>query len=137
MRKRVQDWIEQYKYMDWAVLYMRMFAGAMMLLHNIGKMQDYNEIITSYPSFLYINNAAVFVVVTVLEVLLAVLIIMGLWVRMAALLMSLGIVLVMAWSNFTTGTLEFVWLGVYVFLVISGGGIYAFDQVLSPSKRQN
>ena len=36
--------------MDWAVLYMRLFAGGMMFFHNIGKIQDYNEIVTSYLS---------------------------------------------------------------------------------------
>lgn len=79
--------------MDWAVLYLRLFTGASMLFHNIGKIQNYNEIISSYPSPLYINPPAVFVIVTVAEALLAVLIIMGLWVRMSALVMSLGILL--------------------------------------------
>ena len=68
--------------MDWAVLYLRLFTGASMLFHNIGKIQNYNEIISSYPSPLYINPPAVFVIVTVAEALLAVLIIMGLWVRL-------------------------------------------------------
>jgi hypothetical protein len=70
--------------MDWAVLYLRLFTGASMLFHNIGKIQNYNEIISSYPSPLYINPPAVFVIVTVAEALLAVLIIMGLWVRHVA-----------------------------------------------------
>ena len=110
--------------MDWAVLYMRLFAGGMMLFHNIGKMQDYNEIVNSYPSFASAGSAATCVVVTVAEVLLAVAIIMGIWVRMSALILSLGILLMFAWGGFGAGELEFVWLGVYVFLIISGGGEY-------------
>lgn len=86
--------------MDWAVLYMRLFAGGMMLFHNIGKMQDYNEIVNSYPSFASAGSAATFVVVTVAEVLLAVAIIMGIWVRMSALILSLGILLMFAWGGF-------------------------------------
>lgn len=89
--------------MDWAVLCLRLFTGASMLFHNIGKIQNYNEIISSYPSLLYINPPAVFVIVTVAEVLLAVLIIMGLWVRMSALVMSLGILLMFAWGGFGAG----------------------------------
>lgn len=134
MGKRIQDWIEQYRHMDWAVLYMRLFAGGMMLFHNIGKIQDYNEIVTSYPSFLFVGSAAVFVIVTVVEVLLSVLIIMGLWVRMAALLMALGIAAMLVWDGFGAGEPEFFQLGVYVFLVISGGGLYGFDTALSPAK---
>lgn len=136
MRKRIQDWIEQYRHMDWAVLYMRLFAGSMMLFHNIGKMQDYNEIIESYPSLLYIDNAAVFVIVTVAEVLFAALIILGLWVRMSALILALGILLMFAWGGFGAGELEFVWLGIYVFLIVSGGGLFAFDTAITPSKRR-
>ena len=143
MGKRIEDWIGQYRHMDWAVLYMRLFAGGMMLFHNIGKMQDYNEIVNSYPSFASAGSAATFVVVTVAflgmmtkyaEVLLAVAIIMGIWVRMSALILSLGILLMFAWGGFGAGELEFVWLGVYVFLIISGGGLYAFDTALTPAK---
>ena len=136
MGKRISDWIGQYRCMDWAVLYLRLFTGASMLFHNIGKIQNYNEIISSYPSPLYINPAAVFVIVTVAEALLAVLIIMGLWVRMSALVMSLGILLMFAWGGFGAGEPEFAWLGIYVFLIVSGGGLYAFDAALTPSDRK-
>ena len=63
--------------MDWAVLYMRLFAGGMMFFHNIGKIQDYNEIVNSYPSFAFAGSPAVFVIVSLVEVVLATLIIMG------------------------------------------------------------
>lgn len=136
MGKKLEQWLEQYRCMDWAVLYLRLFTGAAMLFHNIGKMQNYNEIIDSYPSLLYIDPAAVFVIVTVAEVLLSVFIIMGLWVRMSALLMVTGILLAFAWGGFGAGALLFVWLGIYVFLVISGGGLYGFDEVLFSSRRR-
>lgn len=132
MEKRIGEWIEQYRHMDWAVLYMRLFAGGMMLFHNVGKMQDYNEIVNSYPSFALVGSAAVFVIVTVVEVLLAVAIILGLWVRLSALIMALGILMLFAWGGFGVGELEFVWLGIYVFLIVSGGGLYAFDAALAP-----
>ena len=134
MGKRIGDWIEQYRHMDWAVLYLRLFAGGMMFFHNIGKIQNYNEIVNSYPSLLHMGSAATFVVIALVEVLLAVLLILGLWVRQAALLMALGILLMFAWGGFGAGELAFVWLGIYVFLIISGGGLYAFDAALAPAK---
>lgn len=135
MRRKIQDWIEQYRCMDWAVLYLRLFIGGIMLFHNIGKIQNYNEIINSYPSLLYIDSSAVFVIVTVAEVLLSVLIIMGLWVRFSALLMALGLIFMFAAGM--ASELEFVYLGIYVFLIVSGGGIYAFDAAMNPSKSRN
>lgn len=131
MGTKIQQWIEQYRHMDWAVLYLRLFAGGMMLFHNIGKIQNYNEIIDSYPSLFYISPPAAFVLTTVIEVVLAVLIIIGFWVRISALVMSLGILLMFAWGGFGAGELEFVWLGIYVFLIVSGGGLYAFDKAMA------
>lgn len=81
MEKRIGERIAQCRHMDWAVLYMRLFAGGMMFFHNIGKIQDYNEIVNSYPSFAFAGSPAVFVIVSLVEVVLAALIIMGLWVR--------------------------------------------------------
>lgn len=137
MRRGIEQWIGQYRCLDWAVLYMRLFAGALMLFHNIGKVQSYNEIIDSYPSVLFLSGAAVFVFITVAEVVLAVLIMTGLWVRMAALILSLGIFMRLLWGGFGDGEQEIVWLGIYVFFILSGGGLYAFDRMASPAKREN
>lgn len=132
MENRIREWIGQYRHMDWAVLYMRLFAGGMMFFHNIGKIQDYNEIVNSYPSFAFLGSAAVFVIASIVEVLLATLIIMGLRVRTAAILMALGILLALLMGY--AGESAFVWLGIYVFLAISGSGLYAFDAALFPRK---
>lgn len=137
MGRRIEAWIEQYRCLDWAVLYMRLFAGAMMLFHNIGKIQTYNQIIDSYPSVLFLSGAAVFVFITVAEVVLAVLLILGMWVRMAALILSLGIFMRLIVGGFGQAEQEFVWLGIYVFFILSGGGLYALDRVASPLKRNN
>lgn len=55
---------------------------------------------------------------------------------MSALVMSLGILLMFAWGGFGAGEPEFAWLGIYVFLIVSGGGLYAFDAALLPSDRK-
>lgn len=135
MRKRIRDWIEQYRCMDWAVLYLRLFAGAIMLFHNIGKVQSYNEIIDSYLSLPYMGQAASFVCVTVAEVLLAAALIVGFRVRIAAALLTAGILFRIVRSGFGDGEETFVWLGIYLFFVISGGGYFAFDEVMPPKKR--
>ena len=125
--------------MDWAVLYMRLFAGGMMFFHNIGKIQDYNEIVNSYPSFAFAGSPAVFVIVSLVEVELATGKFLGCWVgvRASAIVMAAGILGVLLWGAPGFGTLAFTWLGVYVFLAMSGGGLYAFDTALFPAKRKN
>ena len=105
MGKRISDWIGQYRCMDWAVLYLRLFTGASMLFHNIGKIQNYNEIISSYPSPLYINPPAVFVIVTVAEALAHPSWCMGAKVTIdSASLMNKGFEVIAArWSSWVSG----------------------------------
>ncbi len=136
MKTRISDWVARYRSMDWAVLYMRLFAGGIILFHNIGKLQNYNQIIDSYPTLLQIDPAAMFILVAVAEVVLAVLIIIGLWVRLASLILSLGLFFMLVWRGLGTGDALFVWVGIYIFLFISGGGIYSFDWFISASGRK-
>lgn len=135
MKKSIRDWIEQYRCMDWAVLYLRLFAGAIMLFHNIGKVQSYNEIIGSYLSLPYLGPAATFVFVTVAEVLLSAALIVGFRVRTAAVLLTAGILFRIVRSGFGDGEEVFVWLGIYLFFIISGSGYFSFDEVMPPKKR--
>lgn len=136
MGKKIERWIAQYRCMDWAVLYMRLFAGGVMLFHNIGKMQQYDQIIGAYPSILFFSPTTVFVAIAVAEALLSVLIILGLWVRAAALVLSLGIGAMIVWNGCAEATRDFLWLGIYVFLILSGSGLYGFDEVLFASARK-
>ena len=106
-----------------------------MMFHNIGKIQSYNEIIESYPSLPHISPAASFVFVGVAEVLLAVALIVGFRVRIAAIVLTLGILFRIVRSGFGDGEQVFVWLGIYLFFAISGGGYFSFDEVLPPKKR--
>ncbi|MFR6634338.1 MAG: DoxX family protein [Alistipes onderdonkii] len=109
--------------MDWAVLYMRLFAGGMMFFHNIGKIQDYKrdrQLVSLFrirrqpgrirhrfagrsgarhPD----NHGSVGTGIG-----------QSSWRRE-----SLRVLL---WGAPGFGTLAFTWLGVYVFLAMSGGG---------------
>lgn len=136
MKHGIRQWIGRLALMDWGVLYLRLFAGSIILFHNIGKIQNYNELINSYPSILYIDNSAVFVIATVVEVLFSVLVMMGVWVRFSALVLAVG-QLGMLFVGTGIQELQFVLMGVFVFLVISGGGLYAFDTVIHVSQPED
>lgn len=123
-----------YVRMDWAVLYMRLFAGGIMLFHNIGKMQAYDQIIDGYPSLPPLSPATLFVASTVAEVLAAILIVIGLWVRATAALLAAGIFALLLLLGPSDSETLFIWLGIYPFLIISGSGAYGFDALFSPSE---
>ena len=134
IRKRVSFAVSQQRRIDIALLYLRLFVGGVVLLHNVGKLQTYNEIIEGYPALLFDSPTLTFAVFSILEVAFAMMIMCGLWVRFSSFLMALGMFLsifvVVPTAGMIAGTLQFIYMGIYIFFVISGGGRYAFDSML-------
>ena len=124
------------RWFDSAILFMRIFIGAMMLTHGIGKLQNYNAIVNSFPDPLGISSAASFTLITLAEVGCSVLIIMGLLTRLATLPLIFGMFvatfLTFPEKSFAEGELSFVYMGIYIMLLISGGGKYALDALFFP-----
>ena len=133
-RKQTTSAITSRRNSDIANLYLRLFIGGVVLLHNIGKMQTYNEIIDTFPSLLFDSPTLTFAVFTIAEVAFAMMIMCGLWIRFASFLMALGMFLsifvVVPTSGMTAETLQFIYMGIYIFFVIAGGGRYSLDTVL-------
>ena len=127
------------RWFDSAILFMRIFIGAMMLTHGIGKIQNYNAIVNSFPDPLGIGSAASFTLITLTEVGCSVLIIMGLFTRLATLPLIFGMYIAtfiaFPEKTFAEGELSFVYMGIYIMLLVSGGGRYALDALFFPYRR--
>ena len=106
--------MSQQRRMDIALLYLRLFVGGVVLLHNVGKLQTYNEIIEGYPALLFDSPTLTFAVFSILEVAFAMMIMCGLWVRFSSFLMALGMFLsifvVVPTAGMTAGTLQFIYM---------------------------
>lgn len=130
------SWLASDRWFDSAVLFMRIFIGAMMLTHGIGKLQNYNAIVNSFPDPFGIGSAVSFTLITFTEVICSVLIIMGLFTRLATLPLIFGMFvatfIAFPDKSFAEGELSFVYMGIYIMLLISGGGKYAIDAMLFP-----
>ena len=127
------------RWFDSAILFMRIFIGAMMLTHGIGKIQNYNAIVNSFPDPLGIGSAVSFTLITLTEVGCSVLIIMGLFTRLATLPLIFGMYvatfIAFPEKTFAEGELSFVYMGIYIMLLVSGGGRYALDALFFPYRR--
>lgn len=127
------------RWFDSAILFMRIFIGAMMLTHGIGKLQNYNAIVNSFPDPLGIGSATSFTLITLTEVGCSVLIIMGLFTRLATLPLIFGMYIAtfiaFPEKTFAEGELSFVYMGIYIMLLVSGGGRYALDALFFPYRR--
>ena len=132
----VLSWLSSDRWFDSAILFMRIFVGAMMLTHGIGKLQNYNAIVNSFPDPLGIGSAVSFAIITFVEVGCSVLIIMGLFTRLATLPLIFGMFvatfIAFPDKSFAAGELSFVYMGIYIMLLISGGGRYAIDAFMFP-----
>lgn len=130
------SWLASDRWFDSAVLFMRIFVGAMMLMHGIGKLQNYNAIVNSFPDPLGIGSAASFTLITLTEVGCSVLLIMGLLTRLATLPLIFGMFvatfIAFPDKSFAEGELSFMYMGIYIMLLISGGGRYALDAFVFP-----
>lgn len=116
---------------DVAILFLRFFIGVVSLLHIIGKLQTYDNTILVYPQILGLDPATSFAVATIIDGVLTAMIVLGVGTRFAAAMMCIISVLVVIYS-FMQGTmsadmrLNFVYMGIYITLLISGGGYYSY-----------
>ena len=120
---------------EMAILFLRVFIGGVMLLLMIGKLQDYDNYVLNFQSIVGLNHATSFALSILFEGLFAVMIIMGVGTRLAAALMAI-VMIVSICEALMQGTvtdaeskLEFIYIGIYITLVISGGGRYAISSM--------
>ena len=138
MINRLRKLLNNYRRLDGAVLYLRLFMGGVLLLHNVGKLQTYNEIIERYPSLFYIDNRASFTLIAFAEVIAAVLLMIGLRVRAAAAVLVVGLSYAVWRDGFgPTDEIRFLWVGICLALWISGGGAYALDAVPAAGRKRH
>lgn len=115
-----------------AILFLRLFIGAVMLLHIIGKMQTYDNLVLEYNSFLGMSPATSLALSMIVEGILAAMIIIGFATRLAAMLMVAATIVTLIDVIMTAGIsmvevkLQILYLGIFLTLAISGGGVYAY-----------
>ena len=131
MVKQLLEILREYRFIDRAILFLRLFAGVLISLHIIGKLQTYNFVLTGYPALLFGSSWATFVVFTFLEALFAVMLVLGYGTRFAAFIMALGMFVESFIIYPSLGWLgverQVLYMGIYTTLVISGGGRYGLE----------
>ena len=116
-----------------AILFLRIFIGGVMLLHVVGTLQTYSNLVIDFPEFLGFSSATTLAITILFQALAAALIVIGVATRFVAATMFLITVMSIATSmqmgdmTIVNLKLEFLYLGIYTTLVISGSGIYGFN----------
>ena len=140
MMKQLLEILREYRFIDRAILFLRLFVGVLIALHIIDKLQTYNFVLTGYPALLFGSSTATFVIFTLLEAIFAVMLIGGYGTRFAAFVMALGmfveIFLVYPSLGWIGVERQILYIGIYITLVISGGGRYALESHLDRKHRK-
>lgn len=118
---------------DVAILFLRFFIGSIVYLHLIGQMQTYDNVVNYFPHILGLDSATSFAIAAILEALFATMIILGISTRFASSMMLIISAMSVAEALMPDivpterAKLDFVYMGIFLTLVISGGGYYSFN----------
>ena len=139
MMKQLLEILHEYRFIDRAILFLRLFVGVLITLHIIDKLQTYNFVLTGYPALIFESSWATFVIFTFLEALFAAMIILGYATRFAAFIMALGMFVEIFIVYPSLGWLgverQILYIGIYVTLVLSGSGRFALDSHLDRKRK--
>lgn len=118
---------------DIAILFLRLFIGTILFLHLIGQMQTYDNVINQFPHIFGFDGATSFAIVAILEAIFAAMIIIGISVRFASSMMLIISALSITYDLLPDmvpterAKLDFVYMGIYLTLVMGGGGYYSIN----------
>lgn len=139
MVKQLLEILREYRFIDRAILFLRLFVGVLISLHIIDKLQTYNFVLTGYPALLFDSSWATFVIFTSLEAAFAVMLILGYATRFAAFIMALGMFVEIFVVYPSLGWLgverQILYIGIYVTLLLSGGGRYALESHIDRKRK--
>ncbi|MBR7183710.1 MAG: DoxX family protein [Alistipes sp.] len=131
MIRKVAQIMAQLRKMDRALLFIRVFVGMMLLVHIGWKIKDFDFLIEGYPALLFNSPVASFFIFTTIEAICMLMFILGLWVRFAAFIMLLGIIVDIAMLYGVVGwfgvEMQVLYGGIYICLLFSGAGKYSLD----------
>lgn len=119
---------------DLGLLVIRLwFGGAMLVLHGWPKVLKFSTIAPQFMDFLGLGKEVSLGLAVVAELGCAALLVLGLWTRVAALVLgfTMGVAFWIAHggnlSGPQSGEMAFLFLGAYLALFVAGGGRYALD----------
>lgn len=121
-------------------LFLRIFISTAMLTHGLAKVENFTKISTVFPDPLGIGSEASLALATFAEVGCSVLLIIGLFTRLASFTLIINMMvasmLVPGDKGFASHELAALYLAVYVAITVLGAGYFSFDRVLITRNHQ-
>jgi putative oxidoreductase len=130
-RQMIYDLFNSARWTDSAILFLRVFAGGMLLWHGVMKIQNFDYIADSFPSVLWMTSATSLTMATLVEVGCSLLIIVGVLTRLALipLIFTMFIASFFGHQGGAFGELSFIYMGIFISMFIAGPGLYSLDRL--------
>jgi len=127
---------------DCGLLALRLWFGiSLFLIHGWGKLSNFSHMSAKFPDPLHISSPASLALATFAEAVCSLLIILGLFTRLSALVLIINMATAFimihqgALGGQHSGELAFLYLGAAVALLAGGGGKYSLDAKIGGSPR--
>lgn len=119
---------------DLGILALRIFAGLMLFRHGLDKINNFEALSASFPDPIGLGSKLSATLITATETLGSILVIIGLFIRPAALAITfgMGVAAFIAHQPFSIAgsELPLMYMGIAVFLIIAGAGRYSIDEAI-------
>ncbi|HKL92426.1 MAG: DoxX family protein [Bacteroidales bacterium] len=119
---------------DAALLFLRVLIGTLMLSHGWGKLTNFEQLATVFPDPIGLGSTVALVLILFAEVFCSILIILGLFTRLAAipLIVGMGVAffVIHGADPFQAKELAFLNMGLFAIVLISGAGYFSLDQII-------
>ncbi|MCC8088056.1 MAG: DoxX family protein [Rikenellaceae bacterium] len=117
-----------------ALLFLRIFTGIMILTHGIPKITNFPELSRTFADPIGLGSTLSVLLMIFAEVICACLIMVGLMTRLAAIPLVIGLFVAAFLTgpefDFTKSESAILYLGIFLSIMISGGGRYSVDHIL-------
>lgn len=116
------------------VLILRVFAGAMMIPYGIGKIEGFEQYSENFfEDPIGIGMVPSLVLTIFAQVVCSSALVLGLFTRVAAIVLAFNMLVASRYhlfDDFATLSLPLLFLGIYVVLILFGGGRYSVDHAI-------
>jgi putative oxidoreductase len=119
---------------DLGYLFLRVGAGGTMFwLHGLPKLMSFSERMDSFADPFGISPAISLVLIIIAEVLCSLLLVLGLWTRLASIPLIIGMSVIIFMVNgdasFKDNELAIIYLIIFITLFFTGSGRYSIDRI--------
>src|SRR3954454_9934684 len=119
---------------DLALLLLRVWFGLLLFVkHGLDKTMNFNRVSAHFADPFHIGSTASLLLVLLAEVVCALLVVLGLWTRVAAALVVINLTVAFGFAHHYqlfgvhNGELAFAFLGAFLALTFSGAGRWSLD----------